>query len=76
MTETLEDRQLQFAIIAIEAAAKKMGISPSDVCKRLDKYNLIEDRLFKYYNTLHTQSQSYVADDIIETLKNYEKDDR
>lgn len=76
MTETLEDRQLLFAIIAIEAAAKKMGISPSDVCIRLDKYNLIEDRLFKYYDTLHTQSQSYVADDIIETLKNYEKDDR
>lgn len=35
----------------------------------------LEGRLFKYYDTLHTQSQSYVTDDIIETLKNYEKDD-
>ncbi len=74
--DSLEDQQLRFAVIAIEAAAKKMGVSPSEVSRRLDKYNLIEDRLFKYYDTLHTQSQSYVADDIIETLKNYEEDDR
>lgn len=31
----------------------------------------LEGRLFKYYDTLHTQSQSYVTDDIIEALKNY-----
>lgn len=76
MTDALEDSQVRFAVIAIEAAAKKMGISPSEVAQRLDKYNLIENRLFKYYDTLHTQSQSYVADDIIETLKNYEEDAR
>ena len=76
MTDTIEDLQVRFAVIAIEAVAKKMGISPSEVAQRLDKYNLIEDRLFKYYDTLHTQSQSYVADDILETLNNYEKDDR
>ena len=76
MTESLEDQQVRFAVIAEEAAAKKMGISPSEICQRLDKYNLIEDRLFKYYDTLHTQSQSYVADAIIETLKNYEEDER
>ncbi|MDD5862190.1 MAG: DUF3791 domain-containing protein [Prevotella sp.] len=48
-------------------------MSPSTFCARLDHYDLIEKRLFKYYDTLHTQSQSYVADDIIETLRNYER---
>ncbi|MGN1157400.1 MAG: hypothetical protein ACI4TK_14585 [Agathobacter sp.] len=28
----------------------------------------------RFYNTLHTQSANYVADDIIETLYNYEHD--
>lgn len=76
MTDTLKDLHVRFAVISIKAAAKKIGISPSELSRRLDKYNLIEGRLFKYYDILHTQSQSYVADDIIETLKNYEEDDR
>ncbi|WP_028908856.1 DUF3791 domain-containing protein [Prevotella sp. AGR2160] len=72
-SDTIDDRKIRFAVIAIEAAAKKLGISPSTFCARLDHYDLIEKRLFKYYDTLHTQSQSYVADDIIETLRNYER---
>lgn len=71
-TDTLDDQKTRFAVIAIEAAAKKLGVSPSEVCSRLDKYGLIKNRLFRYYDTLHTQSQEYVADDIIETLNNYE----
>ena len=57
-SETLDDRKIRFAVIAIETAAKKLGISPSDFCARLTQYDLIEKRLFKYYDTLHTQSQS------------------
>lgn len=71
-SDTLDDRKIRLAVIAIETAEKKLGISPSDFSARLTQYDLIEKRLFKYYDTLHTQSQSYVADDIIETLRNYE----
>lgn len=74
-SDTLDDRKIRLAVIAIETAAKKLGISPSDFSARLTQYDLIEKRIFKYYDTLHTQSQSYVADDIIETLKNYESED-
>lgn len=73
--ETLDEQKTRFAVIAIEAVAKKLGVSPTEVSNRLDKYGLIENRLFKYYDTLHTQSQEYVADDIIETLKNYESEE-
>ena len=75
-SDTLDDRKIRLAVIAIETAAKKLGISPSDFCARLTQYDLIEKRLFKYYDTLHTQNQSYVADDIIETLRNYESKER
>lgn len=51
-----------------------MGVTPTELLKRLDNKGLIESRLFRFYDTLHTQSADYVADDIIETLYNYEND--
>lgn len=65
---------MQFCIIAIETAAKKMNVSPSELTMRLEAQGLIDGRLIKFYDTLHTQSANYVADDIIETLYNYEND--
>ena len=69
---TIEGDKIQFAVIAIETAAKKMGLSVSQLAARLEQQDLIQGRLMKYYDMLHTQSAEYVADDIIETLYNYE----
>jgi len=66
---------MQFMVFTIEAAARKLGISSSELVERLERQNLIEDRLIRFYDTLHTQSVDYVADDIIETLLNYEADE-
>lgn len=71
---TYESDVIQFSIIAIETAAKKMNITPSELTMRLESQGLIDGRLIKFYDTLHTQSANYVADDIIETLFNYEND--
>ena len=69
---THERDVMQFCIKAIETAAKKMEITPTELVRRLERQGLIDGRLIKYYDTLHTQSAEYVADDIIETLYNYE----
>lgn len=74
MKRTYESDQIQFAVIAIETAARKMGITPDELATRLEKQGLIEGRLIRFYDTLHTQSADYVADDIIETLRNYESE--
>lgn len=66
---------MRFMVFTIEAAARKLGISSSELVERLERQNLIEDRLIRFYDTLHTQSVDYVADDIIETLLNYEADE-
>lgn len=71
---TQESDVMQFCIIAIETAAKKMNVTPSELTMRLEAQGLIDGRLIKFYDTLHTQSANYVADDIIETLNNYEND--
>lgn len=74
-SDTLEDRKLLFAVIAIEAGAKKLDITTSEMARRLDAQGLIEGRLMKHYDLLHTQSQEYVADDIVDTLLNYESEE-
>lgn len=74
LPRTHESDIMQFCVIAIETAAKKMNITPSELSSRLEKQDLIDGRLIKFYETLHTQSANYVADDIIETLFNYEHD--
>lgn len=71
---TYESDVLLYCIITIETAARKMGIAPSELVERLERQDLIDSRLISYYDTLHTQSPEYVADDIIETLYNYEHD--
>lgn len=65
---------MQFCVIAIETAARKMNITTKELTQRLESQGLIDGRLIKFYETLHTQSVDYVADDIIETLSNYEND--
>jgi len=65
-------RRIHFAIIAIESGARKMGISGCGMYARLKAQNLIHNRLLARYEQLHTQSREWVADDIVETLKNWE----
>ena len=69
---TPQSDKVLFAVIAIENAAKKLNVSTEELVARLERQNLIEERLFRYYDMLHTQSVDYVADDLIETLSNYE----
>lgn len=65
-------RRIHFAVMAIESGARKLGISGKEMHDRLRKQGLIHNRLIKRYDALHTQSLDWVADDICETLLNWE----
>ena len=67
-----EFERLAFMVLAIEASAQKMGISPSEMRKRLDKVGLIKSLIQDCYDTLHTESREAVANDVVEALKNWE----
>ena len=60
-------RHIHFAVMAIESGARKLGISGKEMHDRLLKQGLIHE-------DLHTQSLDWVADDISETLLNWEKE--
>ena len=68
-----ESARPAFTVFAIEASAQKMGISPSEMRKRLDKVGLIKSLIQDCYDTLHTESREAVASDVIEALKNWER---
>ncbi len=65
--------RLAFTVLAIEASAQKMGISPSEMRKRLDKVGLIKSLIQDCYDTLHTESRDAVTSDVVEALKNWER---
>lgn len=64
--------QVHFAVLAIEAAAKKMNVSPNEMQHRLKAQNLIDSYIIKYYDVFHTMSLEHVAEDTIEALLNWE----
>ena len=65
--------RLAFTVLAIEASAQKMGISPSEMRKRLDKVGLIKSLIQDCYDSLYTESREAVASDVVEALKNWER---
>ncbi len=65
--------RIHFATMALESGARRMGITPLAMYRRLKQQDLIHQRLLRHYDMLHTQSLDYVAEDIAETLKNWEQ---
>lgn len=51
-----------------------MGVDGRQMHDRLKDQDLIHKRLLGRYETLHTQSREFVANDIVETLRNWEAD--
>lgn len=64
--------RIHFVTMALESGAKRLGIPPREMYRRLKRQGLIRQRLLRHYDLLHTQSLDYVAEDIAETLKNWE----
>ena len=65
-------RRIHFAVMAIESGARKLGITGKEMHDLHCELGLIHNRLIKRYEELHTQSLDWVADDICETLLNWE----
>lgn len=68
-------RKVHFAVMAIEASAKKANVSGKEMHDRLKRQGIIHKRLFRHYDMLHTQSIDWVAEDTIETLRNWEQEE-
>lgn len=63
-------KELEFAIFCIENIAIKLNISGQDVYKMLtEETNILNNYIIPCYDVLHTQDKNYIADDVIEVMK-------
>ena len=66
------DEKIHFAVIAIEASAASMGVTPTEMYNRLNKVDLIDRLLLGCYDVMHCQSTQIVAEDVCKALRNWE----
>lgn len=69
-------RKIHFAVMVLEATAKKQNVKGDVMYQRLKAQDLIRQRLLKHYEALHTQSLDWVVEDTIETLNNWEQEQK
>lgn len=62
--------------MVVEAAAKKQKVKGEVMYQRLKAQDLIHQRLLQHYEALHTQSLDWVVEDTIETLNNWEQEQK
>ena len=67
---------MQFVVFAIESAAQKTGIDSTELYNRLQRLNLVQSVLVECYDMLHTQGRPFIADYVIDTLNNWERQEK
>ena len=68
-----EEIKMSFVASCIEAAADIQGVPYIEMFNRMEKVGLIENFIYKHYDTLHTESRSNVTTGVLEALSNWEK---
>ena len=67
---------MQFVVFAIESAAQKTGIDSTELYNRLQRLNLVQRVLVEGYDMLHTRGRPFIADYVIDTLNNWERQEK
>lgn len=68
-----ETLQTIFVASCVESAAIATGCESNEMYQRMKRVGLLEDYIWRFYDTLHTQSREYVTSDVLETLVAWEK---
>lgn len=71
--QTEDELKTTFAASCVESVAHTIGVSASEMYQRMQKVGLIENYIWRCYDTLHTQSREYVTADVLEALETWEK---
>lgn len=61
--------QLDFATYCIGLLASKLGHSQRDIYDRLKGSGILDGYIIEAYDALHTFSSDYLADDLIDYMK-------
>lgn len=58
-------KELEFAIFCVDFVARKLGLPPDIVYKRLKESGLLQNYIIDNYEVLHTLGKDYLVDDIV-----------
>lgn len=72
-TDDMSLNKIHFAVMAVEATAKRMGVPTMVLYKRLKQVGLMNNFVLGCYDVLHTQSIKHVTEDIMNALLNWER---
>lgn len=61
--------QMAFAVFCTGAVASRLGMREEDAFDMLENNGVLKDYIVDLYDVLHTQSQEYIVDDIIDYMK-------
>ena len=66
----MNEKVLEFTIFCVESLSERLNINAKIVYKILrNDTNILDCYIIPCYEPLHTQSKSYIVDDLIEVLK-------
>ena len=61
---------MEFAVFCIENVAEKLGKAGNEIYNILaEKSDILDSYIIPCYDVLHTQSKSYIVDDILSYMK-------
>lgn len=72
MEPSQEEIEMSFVASCIEDAADKEGVSYKEMFRRMNEVGLIDNFIYKHYDTLHTESRSNVTQGVLEALRIWE----
>jgi hypothetical protein len=56
---------LNFTMFCISSVAASLGKSLSEIYRRMQECNIIDDYIIPCYEVLHTFSREYIVDDLV-----------
>lgn len=72
-TYTEEELKTIFVASCIESVAEALNCPATKAYQRMQRIGLIENYIWEFYDTLHTQSREYVTEDILRTISIWEQ---
>lgn len=63
---------MAFVATSIETTARALGVSYSEVFRRMNRVGMIDNYILPNYEPLHSESREVLAERLIECLNNWE----
>ena len=63
---------MAFVATSIETTARHLGVSYSDVFRRMERVGMIDNYILPNYEPLHSESREVLAERLVECLTHWE----